>query len=179
MPNPIYLNLQAIISQDVAIRLVTAVQTKLKEGMTELHLLMASPGGHVDSGMAIYNFLRGIPVPVTTYNYGSVDSVAGVIYCAGSHRVATPHCKFLVHGINWPLNQTLTEHQLREILGQMDAMKKNIASVLSEATGKPQAQIVADITSSLTLTAEEAKEYGLVHELKTALIPAGAEVVAV
>ena len=46
-------------------------------------------------------------------------------------------------------------------------MKKNIASVRAEATGSPQAQIVADTTNRLTPTAEEAKEHGLVHELKT------------
>lgn len=69
--------------------------------MTELHLLMASKGGLVDPGMAIYNLLRGIPARVTTYNYGSVDSIAGVIYCAGTRRLATPHCSFLIHGLTW------------------------------------------------------------------------------
>ncbi len=181
MPKPVYLNLQSNISQEVAIKLVTAVQTKLQEGMTELHLLMASAGGLVDPGMAIYNFLRGIPVPVSTYNYGSVDSVAGVIYCAGSHRVATPHCKFLIHGITWQINQAmaLTEHQLREYIGQIEAMKRNIASVVAEATGRTQAEVESDITKSVTLTAEEAMKYGLVHELKTALIPSGVEVTGV
>ena len=77
MPKPVYLNLQSNISQEVAVKLVTAVQAKLQEGMTELHLLMASAGGLVDPGMAIDNFMRGISVSVSTYNYGSVDSVAG------------------------------------------------------------------------------------------------------
>jgi len=181
MPKPVYLNLQAPINQDVAVKVVAAVRTNLKEGMTELHLLMASPGGFIDPGMAIYKFLRAIPVPVSTYNYGSVDSVAGVIYCAGSHRVATPHCKFLIHGITWTFGQptTVTEHQLREYIGQIEAMKRNIASVLAEATGKGQEDVEADITKSVTLTAEQAVQYGLVHELKTALIPAGVDVVGI
>jgi ATP-dependent protease ClpP protease subunit len=51
-------------------KLVAAIETKLQEGMTDLHLLMASPGGFVDPEMAIYNFLRGIAVKVVTYNYG-------------------------------------------------------------------------------------------------------------
>jgi len=178
---PVYLNLQANINQEVAVRLVTAVVTKLKEGMSELHVLMASPGGHVDSGMAIYNFLRGIPVPVSTYNYGNVDSVAGVIYCSGARRIATPHCKFLIHGIIWNFAaaSAATEHQLREIIGQIEAMKRNIASVISEATGKARVDVESDLTKSVTLTAQQAMEYGLVHELKTQLVPAGVEVISI
>lgn len=75
------------------------------------------PGGFIDPGMAMYNFLRGIPVPVTTYNYGNVDSVATVVYCAGRRRLATPQCRFLIHGVTWTFSQpaTLTEQQLREM----------------------------------------------------------------
>ena len=146
--------------------------------MTELHVLIACAGGLVDPGMAMYNFLRGIAVPVSTHNYGSVDSIASVIYCAGSRRVASPHCKFLLHGITWNVNQptAATEHHLREYLGQIEAMKRNIASVFAEAMGKPQAEVESDLTKSITLTAEEAIAYGLVHELKRELLPAGADV---
>ncbi len=135
MPQPVYLNLQGTITQELAMKVINAVQSNLQQGMTELHLLMATGGGFVDPGMSIYNFLRAIPVPVTTYNYGNVDSISGVIYCAGVHRVATPHCKFLIHGITWTINQAtaLTEHQIREYLGQIEAMKRNIASVIAEA----------------------------------------------
>jgi len=177
----IYFNLQASINQDIAAKLITAVEEKLRGGMTELHLLMASPGGLIDPGMAMYNFLRGIPVKVSTYNYGSVDSVAGVIYCAGTRRLATPHCKFLIHGVNWTFSQptSVTEQQMREYLGQIAALKRNIASVISDATGKTLDAVEADMTKSLTLTAELAKAYGLVHELTTTLVPAGAEIIGI
>ena len=66
MAQKVYLNLQANISQDVATKLITAIEDNLRKGMSELHLLMASPGGSVDPGMAIYNLLRGIPVIAVT-----------------------------------------------------------------------------------------------------------------
>lgn len=165
-------------------KLVAAVTDALHKGVTEIHLLMASGGGLVDPGMAIYNLLRGIPVKVFTYNYGNVDSVAGVVYCAGTRRLATPHCKFLIHGITWRLapNTQATEvreQQLHEYLGQIDAVKRNIASVIAEATGKKVEDVTADMTKSLTMTAGEAKSYGLVHELTTTLIPTGAQVVGI
>lgn len=184
MAAPVYMNLQAAISQDSAVKLIAAVTDALHKGMTELHLLMSSAGGLVDPGMAIYNFLRGIPVKVFTYNYGNVDSVAGVVYCAGTKRLATPHCKFLIHGITWRFAASsqpieAREQQLREYLGQIDAIKRNIASVIAEATGKKAEDVTADMTKSLTLTADEAKTYGLVHEMTTTLIPPGAQVIGI
>ncbi len=180
----VYINLQAAISQDSAVKLIAAVADALQNGMTELHLLMSSGGGLVDPGMAIYNFLRGIPVKVFTYNYGSVDSVAGVIYCAGAKRLATPHCKFLIHGITWrfqPSTQVIEvrEQQFREYLGQIDAIKRNIANVIAEATRQKAEDVAADMTKGLTLTADEARSYGLVHELTTTLVPAGVQIIGI
>jgi ATP-dependent Clp endopeptidase proteolytic subunit ClpP len=179
---PVYINLQTAISQESAVKLVAAVLTQMQKGMTDLHLLMASGGGLVDPGMAIFNFLRGIPVKVHTYNYGNVDSVAGVIYCAGTRRLATPHCKFLVHGITWriaPNTTELAKQRMREYLGQIDTIKRNIASVISQATGKTTEIVTADMTRGLTMTGDEAKDYGLVHEISTQLVPAGVEVIGI
>ncbi len=149
--------------------------------MTELHLLIASPGGFIDPGMAMYNFLRGIPVPVTTYNYGNVDSVATVVYCAGKRRLATPQCRFLIHGVTWTFSQpaTLTEQQIREIIGNVDATKKNIAGVIAATSGQPVAKVEADMLSSLTLQAVEAKTYGLAHDLTETLVPPGADLIGI
>jgi ATP-dependent Clp protease protease subunit len=179
---PVYINLQTAISQESAAKLVAAVITEMQKGMTDLHLLMSSGGGLVDPGMAIFNFLRGIPVKVHTYNYGSVDSVAGVIYCAGTRRLAMPHCKFLIHGVTWrlaPNTIELPEQRIREYLGQIETIKRNIASVISEATGKTTEDVTADMTKGLTMTAVEAKDYGLVHEISTQLVPAGAQVISI
>jgi len=149
--------------------------------MTDLHLLIASSGGFIDPGMAIYNFLRRIPVNVTTYNYANVDSVATVIYCAGKRRLASPHCKFLIHGVTWNITQPtiLTEQQVREIVGGLDAVKRNVARVIAETAGKSIETVAADMSKALTLQAEEAKAYGLVHELTQVLIPAAADLVGI
>lgn len=184
MPKPFYMNLQANISPDAAAKLIAAVEDSLRKGMTELHLLIASPGGGVDPGMAIFNFLKGIPARIITYNYGSVDSVASVIYCAGSRRMAAPHCKFLIHNVTWgwgpaPQGLSVSEGQLQEALNQVVVLRKNIASVIGEATGKTLDAVASDMTRSLTLNATEAKEYGLVHEIATSLLPPGVDVIAV
>ena len=127
------------------------------------------------------NFLKGISVHVTTYNYSNVDSVATVVYCAGQRRLAIPHCKFLIHGVTWTIAQptVLSEQQIRETLGSLDAIKKNIASVIAATTGQPLEKIEADMSKSLTLQAADAKGYGLVHDLTETLVPAGADLVGI
>ncbi len=181
IPKAVYFNLQANINQDTATKLIAAIETKLKEGMTDLHLLISSAGGFIDPGMTMYNFLKGIPVTVTTYNYGNVDSVATVIYCAGKRRLASPQCKFLIHGVNWTISQptVLTEQQIRETVGSLDKMKRNIANVIAAATGQSLEKVEADMSASLTLEAAEAQKYGLVHEITETLIPSGAEVIGI
>ena len=183
MAGTVYVNLQEAVSHDTAVKLVKVVASALQQGNTELHLLMSSQGGLVDPGMSIFNFLRGVPLKVTTYNYGNVDSVAGVIYCAGTTRFATPHCKFLIHGITWrvPANNNVTElseQRIREFLGQIDAMKHNIGSVIAEATGKTVEAVASDMTQGLTLTAADAKAYGLVHDISTTLVPPGVQIIS-
>ena len=59
------------------------VDKKLHDKYDQLNLLLSSPGGSVFHGLSVYNFLKGAPIEVYTYNFGSVDSIGVVIYCAG------------------------------------------------------------------------------------------------
>jgi ATP-dependent Clp protease protease subunit len=181
-PKPFYVNLQAQITQDVANKFLAVMESKIAAGATEAYVAIASPGGFLDPAFAVYNFLRGIPIPVTTHNYGHVDSVATLIYTAGKTRLATRQCRFLIHGLTWTAQQAgvvLSEQNLVEILNNLRTMSRNIADVISERTGNPVDKVVSDMSKSVVLEANEAKAYGLVHEFSDALFPQGADVVAV
>jgi ATP-dependent Clp protease, protease subunit len=162
-------------------KFLSIMEGKLAAGATEAHILIASPGGFVDPAFSIYNFLRGIPIPVTTHNYGNVDSIATVIYSAGKTRFAMRQCRFLIHAVTWNIGQpmALTQQMVIEILNNINTMSHNIADVLSERTGTPIEKVEADMSKGVALNAVEAKAYGLVHEFSDSLFPAGAEVVAV
>lgn len=176
----VYFNFQAAVNQDSAAKLISAIEARLQQGATELVLLISSPGGFIDPGMTIHNFLKGIPVSVTTHNYGAVDSVATVIYCAGKRRLASHHCRFLIHGVTWTFAQlTVSEHNLREALGTLDKMKRIIATVIASTTSRDLAKVEADMSAGLSLSASEAKDYGLVHELTDILVPPGVEIVGI
>jgi ATP-dependent protease ClpP protease subunit len=154
------------------------VDNKLKQGMTELGLLISTPGGNVFHGLSAYNFLKGIPITVTTHNFGSADSIGVILFCAGDKRYSVPQARFLLHGVsaNFPQGCSLEEKQLEERLKSLQIDMGNIARVIADAVGKDKDAVVADMLDRTTLYPEEAVEYGLVHEIKAELFEPGADV---
>jgi ATP-dependent protease ClpP protease subunit len=67
-------------------------------GVQHLHLLISTPGGSVMHGLTAYNFLRALPLKLTTHNIGNVDSIGNVIFLAGERRYACPHATFMFAG---------------------------------------------------------------------------------
>ena len=104
-----------------------------------------------------------------------------MIYAAGDRRLSVPHGQFVLHGpsANFPANASLSETQLEERLSNLKNDIDNIAGVLAGATGKDEATIHQDMRQGLTLNPEQAVDYGLVHEIREELYPAGARVLRV
>jgi ATP-dependent Clp protease, protease subunit len=150
---------------------------KLKEKCERIHLMISSPGGSVFHGLSLYNFLRGAPVQVYTYNFGSVDSIGVVIFCAGEKRFSVPHARFLIHGVqaNFMANQAVDEKGLEERLKGLQIDYKNIARVIADTAQRPADKVQDDMNNRTTLNPQEAKDYGLVHEIKSELFPLDAD----
>ena len=69
---------------DVTINsLMNAIDNKMKQGVNEFIILISSPGGSVMHGLSAYNYLKGLPVKITTHNFGSVDSIGVIVFCGG------------------------------------------------------------------------------------------------
>lgn len=150
---------------------------KLKEKVERIHLMLSSPGGMVFHGLSIYNFLKGAPIEIYTYNFGQVDSIGVVIFCSGIKRFSVPHARFLIHGVqaNFMGNQSLDEKDLEERLKGLQIDYKNIARVIADTAQKPTDKVLSDMNNRTTLNPQEAKDYGLVHEIKSELFPPDAD----
>lgn len=161
--------------------LISIVDQKLKEGVNEFVILISSGGGTVFHGLSAYNYLVGIPAKIITHNFGTVDSIACVLFCAGSTRYSVPHARFLLHGVatSFPQGASLEEPQLEERLKGLKIDIENIAKVIGATTNKTKEQIVKALLERTTLNPEQAKEFGLVHEIKASLIEAGAELIPI
>jgi ATP-dependent protease ClpP protease subunit len=169
------------VNQGSVNTLLKTVDDKLKAGTERFVLLISSPGGNVFYGMSAYNYLKGIPAEVVTHNFGQVDSIAALIYCAGSKRYSVPQGEFLLHGLSvtLPGNVTLEQGALDEQMKQMENQVDAISRVISTVTGKKQDEIRAMLNKRTVLSADDAKKLGLVQEIRESLIPDGSEVISI
>lgn len=175
-----YIRFFADVDGNSVARLIGAVEQKLKEGVERFVVLLASPGGRVFAGVSAYNFLKGIPAEVVTHNFGNTDSIATIIYCAGSRRYCVPQARFLLHGIGFDVqNARFDEKLLDERLKDLKTDRENISRIIAGACGKPLEKIEQDILQGTVLNADQAVEYGLVHEIRQQLFEAGVEIIAI
>jgi ATP-dependent Clp protease protease subunit len=161
--------------------LMNAIDQKMKQGQRSFIILVSSPGGSVFHGLSAYNYLKGLPVEITTHNFGSVDSIGVILYCGGKNRLSVPQARFLLHGVsaNFPQGTSLEEKQLEERLKGLKIDIENIAKVIAANTGKSTKEVMKAMLDRTTLNPDEAKAWGLVHEIKAELFPAGAEVISI
>jgi len=161
--------------------LMNAIDQEMKQGITDFIILISSPGGSVIHGLSAYNYLKGLPAAITTHNFGSVDSIGIVLYCAGSKRLSVPQARFLLHGVNAQFrgNQNLEEKQLEERLKGLRIDIENIAKVIAANTGKSAEEVTNAMLERTTLNPEEAQSWGLVHEIKSQLFEAGSKVISI
>jgi len=161
--------------------LMNAIDQKMKQGVRDFIILISSPGGSVIHGLSTYNYLKGLPAVIITHNFGSVDSIGLVLYCAGSRRLSVPQARFLLHAVNAQFkgNQSLEEKQLEERLKGLRIDIENIAKVIAANTDKSVEDVTNAMLERTTLNPEEAQSWGLVHEIKSQLFEAGSEVISI
>jgi len=166
---------------DVTINaLMNAVDQNMKQGATQFIILISSPGGSVFHGLSAYNYLKGLPATITTHNFGSVDSIGVVLFCGGSRRLSVPQARFLLHGVSAGFqNERLEEKQLDERLKGLRIDIENIAKVIAANTGKTVQEVTNAMLERTTLNPDEAKAWGLVHDIRSELFEAGSEVISI
>ncbi len=131
----------------------------------DINLYINSPGGMVPAGLAIYDTMQFIRPEVSTICVGLAASMGAVLLAAGTagKRLATPHAKVLIHQ---PLGETSgqatdLEIQVRDVLRE----KKRLEDILAKHTGQPLEKIHEDTDRDFIMTAEEAKDYGIVDRV--------------
>jgi ATP-dependent Clp protease protease subunit len=131
----------------------------------EISLYINSPGGSVDDTMAIYDTIRFVSSPVATYCIGRAQSGAAVILAAGTKgkRHALPHAKVMLHqpwgGVTGQAADI--KIQAEEVL----KAKRIINELLSKHTGQSIEKIEQETERDRYMTADEAREYGLIDEV--------------
>ena len=134
----------------------------------DIHLYINSPGGSVTAGMAIYDTMQYIKPDVSTICIGMAASMGAFLLNAGAKgkRFALPNAEIMIHQPSGGAKGQATEIQIaaENIL----KTKKRLNEILAANTGKPHDVIAADTERDYYMSAEEAKEYGLIDGVITA-----------
>lgn len=133
----------------------------------DIHLYINSPGGVVTAGLAIYDTMQYIRPDVSTICIGSCASMAAVLLTAGAKgkRYALPHSNIMIHQPLGGVQGQATEIEIhaREIL----RLREELNGILSKHSGQPLETIAKDTERDNFMTAEMAKNYGLIDQILT------------
>ena len=128
----------------------------------DINLYINSPGGSVYSGLAIYDTMQYIKPDVSTICVGLAASMGAVLLAAGAEgkRYALPNSRVMIHQplVGAQGHAVDIENQAREIL----RIREKLNEILAKHSGKPIEQIARDTDRDNFMSAEQAKEYGLI-----------------
>lgn len=133
----------------------------------DIHLYINSPGGVVTAGMAIFDTMRYIKAPVSTICVGQAASMGAVLLTAGEKgkRYSLGHSRIMIHQPLGGFQGQATDISIhaKEIL----RMKDELNELLAELSGQSKEKVEADTERDFFMSAEDAKEYGLIDAIFT------------
>jgi ATP-dependent Clp protease protease subunit len=133
----------------------------------DIHFYINSPGGSVSATLAIYDTMQILSCPVSTYCVGVAASGGAVLLAGGTKekRFALPHAKVMIHQPYGHVGGQVSdiEIQAEEILKTRNVLNR----IRAEHTGQPIDRIAKDTDRDFYMSAQEAKEYGVVDDILT------------
>ena len=133
----------------------------------DIHLYINSPGGSVTAGMAIYDTMHYIKCDVSTICIGMAASMGAFLLAGGTKgkRLALPNAEIMIHQPSGGAKGKATDIEI--VAEQILKIKKRMNEILAANTGQPLEKVQHDTELDNYMTAEEAKEYGLVDKVIT------------
>lgn len=124
-----------------------------------------SPGGVVSAGLAIYDTIHHIKPDVSTICIGTAASAAALLLAAGKKgkRFSLPNAEILLHQVMGGVEGQAIEVEIAA--KQILKIKERVSQILAKHTGQPLAKIEKDTDRDFWLTAQEAKDYGIIDEI--------------
>ena len=138
---------------------------QMEDPKREINLYINSPGGSVTAGLAIYDTMQFVTCDVATYCVGIAASMGAVLLTAGTKgkRYALPNSDVMLHQVSGGAQGPASD--VERTVEYMFRLKKRLIGIIAHHTGKTESQIQADSDRDYWITAQQAKEYGLVDEV--------------
>ncbi len=131
----------------------------------DINLYIQSPGGIVSAGLAMYDTMQFVKCPVSTLCLGQAASMGAVLLAAGAKgkRYALPNSRVMIHQVLGGASGQFTDVEIATL--EMRKTRDALNGILAKHTGQPIEKILKDTDRNHWLSAEEAKEYGLIDEI--------------
>jgi ATP-dependent Clp protease protease subunit len=141
----------------------------------DVHLYINSPGGSISAGLAVYDTLQYISCPVETVCIGGAASMAAILLAAGSpgKRFALPNSRIMIHQPWGGAQGTAADIEIQA--EEMLAARKTLNRILAHHTGRTLDQVEGDTDRDKYLSAEEARQYGIIDEVVASMKKAAPE----
>ena len=131
----------------------------------DIQLYINSPGGSITDGMAIYDTMQYVKCDVSTICMGMGASMAAFLLSSGAKgkRLALPNAEIMIHQPSAGTKGQVTDMAIH--LRRLEIIKKRLNHILADNTGQSVETVTADCERDNFMTAEEAKEYGLIDKV--------------
>lgn len=159
---------------DQSVGELVATVNEISSRGEDVYLLLNSGGGNVHAGIHCYNVLMALPTTLIVHNLGHVDSVANVLFLAGSRRLATESSVFLFHGVSFTFANSITLNAsgFREHLDAVPADNNRISGIIERHTELTLSEAGKLFLAQRVYDANWARENGFVHEILDLELPA-------
>ena len=160
--------LGSAVDDDIANRIVgELLLLEAQDADKDIWLYINSPGGSVTSGMAIYDTMQYVEPDVGTVCVGLAASMGQFLLCAGAKgkRFSLPHARIMMHQPSGGVRGQASDIAIQA--EQMRYTKSTMAERIAYHTGQSVEQVEADSDRDRWFSAEEAKDYGIIDEVKT------------
>ena len=131
----------------------------------DINIYVNSPGGSVTAGLAIYDTIQFIKPPVATFCVGQAASMGSLLLAAGAKgkRFALPYARIMIHQPWGGTQGTASDISIQA--NEIIRMKETLTRLLAKHTGQSYEKVLQDSDRDKFMSAQEAKEYGLVDEV--------------
>jgi len=131
----------------------------------DIQLYINTPGGSVTAGLAIYDTMQYVKCPISTVCIGLAGSMGATLLAAGEKgkRFALPNAEILLHQVAGGVTGAAIEIEITA--KQIIKIKEKLNKILAKHTGQPLEKVERDTDRDFYLSADEAKEYGIIDEV--------------
>jgi ATP-dependent Clp protease, protease subunit len=161
----VWLTFVGILDLPITRVLVGEFTAAVAAQVERLHLLIQSPGGNVNEGVFLFNYINALPIEVVAYNCGHIGSAAVTAYLGAKKRIVSPNATFLVHKASSATGNSGGVEQMNATVRSLAIDDARTEALLKGELRLSRKQLASFSRSALTLSAQDAIAVGAAHEI--------------